>query len=858
MSGPADPWLLGAASTLALASIALGGLAVARERGAAAPLGLRRRAAIDRERHSAVHIPYTAHVDPYVIKTRSGDYVQAFRLAGGSFECTDDATLNQWHHRLNVLWRNLATDEVALWTHVVRRREQVYPEGECPPGFSRALDRRYRERVAGERLMVNELYLAVVVRPRGGAVSATAFGWLARASEANAAQAERDALEACEKLRTQLTTSLERYDPEPLGIYTRGGRAYSSLLEYLALIVNGEWQRMPVPRASIAEVLMTTRPFFGAESMEYRMAAHTRLAAMLGIKEYPTPTQPGMFNALLAADFPFVLTQSFAFLPKSTAQGLLTRQHHRLRNARDLAVSQADELEGALDALTSNEFCMGDHHFTLQVLADPFPGTREAEGAARLKQLLDHVSAARNLLADTGMVVAREDLALEGGFWAQLPGNFAFRPRKAPITSRNFAAMVPFHNYPAGRATGNHWGNALTMLVTSARSPYYFSLHASDPREADGGSRRDTGHTALIGPTGSGKTVLIAFLVGMLRKTGATQLLFDKDRGLEILVRAEGGQYLALRNGQPTGMNPLQLEPTPANLEFLKAWLRSLVVRTDRPFSVREDADLDLALKRVLTLPCEARRLSRLLEYLDPTDSEGVYARLARWCGEGDYAWVFDHREDRIAGLVGETVLAGFDVTDFLDNATTRTPVTMYLFHVVRSRLDGQRLVVWMDEFAKLLDDPAFEAFAKDGLKTWRKLEGVAAFAAQSASDVLASAIARTLVEQTATKIFFPNPDADEHEYREGFGLSEQELRLVKHDLEPGSRSFLVKQGHQSVVCALDLHGFDAELAVMSGRAQNVTLLHRLMDELGPEPDAWLPRFCELAVAGSPDVRATP
>jgi type IV secretion system protein VirB4 len=309
-------------------------------------------------------------------------------------------------------------------------------------------------------------------------------------------------------------------------------------------------------------------------------------------------------------------------------------------------------------------------------------------------------------------------------------------------------------------------------------------------------------------------------------------------------------------------MNPLQLAPTPENVEFLKAWLRALVARADRPLTVREEADLDLALKRVLTLPREARRLSRLSEYLDPTDPEGVYARLARWCGDGDYAWVFDHREDRIADLVGETVLAGFDVTDCLDNATTRTPVTMYLFHVVRSRLDGRRLVVWMDEFAKLLDDPAFEAFAKDGLKTWRKLEGVAAFAAQSPSDVLASPIARTLVEQTATKIFFPNPDADEREYREGFGLSAQELRLVKQDLEPGSRAFLVKQGHQSVVCELDLRGFEQELAVMSGRAANVALLHRLTDELGPEPEAWLPRFCEMAVSGATasatGVRATP
>ncbi len=174
------------------------------------------------------------------------------------------------------------------------------------------------------------------------------------------------------------------------------------------------------------------------------------------------------------------------------------------------------------------------------------------------------------------MTVAREDLALEAAFWAQLPGNFPMRPRKAPITSRNFAPWRLFTTTRPGRATGNHWGDALSLFVTSARSPYYFSLHASDPTDPDGGSRKDTGHTFICGPTGSGKTVFIGFLVAMLDRQGVTQVIFDKDRGLEILVRALGGEYLPLKNGVATGFNPLQLPATPANVEFLKTWLQNL------------------------------------------------------------------------------------------------------------------------------------------------------------------------------------------------------------------------------------------------------------------------------------------
>jgi type IV secretion system protein VirB4 len=172
-----------------------------------------------------------------------------------------------------------------------------------------------------------------------------------------------------------------------------------------------------------------------------------------------------------------------------------------------------------------------------------------------------------------------------------------------------------------------------------------------------------------------------------------------------------------------------------------------------------------------------------------------------------------------------------------------RSPVTLYLFHVIRSLLDGRRLVCWMDEFWRLLADPAFETFAKDGPKTWRKLNAVMALATQSASDVLDSPISRTIIEQTPTKILFPNPDANEAEYVEGFGLSEREFKLIKEQLEPGSRQFLVKQGHYSVVCQLDLKGFDAELKVISGRASSVEALQRVMAEVGPEPERWLPVF---------------
>jgi len=816
-----------------------------------------------RELSAVDRIPYVAHVSSELVKTVYGDYVQVFRLGGASFECADDETLNTWHERLNVLWRNVASPQLALWAHVIRRRE-VTPIPEGVTGFAGALECKYRARLSQQKLMVNELFLSTVYRPTAGVATGLASRLLKRARSGSDALELADALEACEKLRETVRASLARYEPEVLSTYSRAGRTYSAPLNLFSTLINGEVGEVPLPRAPLNEVLATSRLFFGTEALEYRLPVGTRSGAMLGIKEYPTPTQVGMFDALLAVPFPFVLTQSFGFLTKASGQALLQRQFNRMLNAGDFALSQAEELQDALDALTSNDFVMGDHHFSLQVLADDpenhgpgagspwLPETRESI-ERRAHTLNDHVAWARAKLADTGMTVAREDLALEAAFWAQLPGNFAMRPRKAPITSRNFAAMVPFHNYPAGRASGNHWGQALTVLVTSAQSPFHFSLHASDPRDPDGGSRKDTGHTLICGPTGSGKTVFIGFLLAMLTRQGATQVIFDKDRGLEILVRALGGEYCALTNGKATGFNPLALPPNPHNVEFLKAWLRVLVQPASGTLSVRQQADLDQALRGTLALPLAARRLSRLAEFLDATDAEGLFARLAPWCegAGGDYAWVFDNEEDRVVPKLAGHALVGFDVTDFLDHEVCRTPVTLYLFHLVRHLLDGRRLVCWMDEFWRLLTDPAFESFAKEGPKTWRKLNGVMALATQSASDVLGSPISRTLIEQTPTKVFFPNADASAEDYVAGFGLTEREFHLIQSELEPGSRRFLIRQGHQSVVCELDLKGFDAELAVISGRSSAVELVSELIARHGAEVGHWLPHFYTQVLGGS-------
>ena len=103
------------------------------------------------------------------------------------------------------------------------------------------------------------------------------------------------------------------------------------------------------------------------------------------------------------------------------------------------------------------------------------------------------------------------------------------------------------------------------------------------------------------------------------------------------------------------------------------------------------------------------------------------------------------------------------------------------------------------------------------------------------------SSISDTLIQQTATQIFLPNPKATEP-YRKAFMLSEREFNLLKNT-DPGTRYFLVKQGKDVVVARIDLGGLEDIINVLSGRAETVSLLDQIRTEVGDEVSAWLPVF---------------
>ena len=767
-------------------------------------------------------LPYARHLSEDMVALDSGDIMLTFELQGRAFETADVRDLNDWHTKLNGLLRNLHDERLSIWTHLIRMRVDQYPGGKFKSGFAADLDRAYFGRINRERMFVNRFFVTLVIRPAatGGDKIIQLFKGKVSKGAKKGPMIDESLVELLDDKARDFEKLMARCEPRRCAIYEHRGLMFSETMEVADMVMTGRHRRVPVVRGHLGGALYRSRTIFGAETIEVRDADASAFGGIFGIREYPAQTTPRQFEALLSVDFGFVLTQSFTFLGRAAATEKFRLRMTQMENSGDRAVSQADALIDAGDDLMSNRFVLGDHHFTLAVYADSVRGLR------------DYMSIARAALADTGMVAAREGAALEAAYWSQLVGNFAWRARPAPITSLNFAAFSPFHTFPAGTASGNHWGDAIALLKTNARSPYFFNFH-----------KGDLGHTLIIGPSGGGKTVLLNFLMAQTEKTGARQRFIDKDRGAQIFVQASGGTYLALHNGVPTGFSPLKaLDDRAEDKSFLSLFIRQLVRADGKPISVQEERLIEDGINAVMKLDVYDRSLSALRSMLGMKDASGVGARLEKWTSDGSLGWVFDNPDD---SMTLEARFIGFDMTDFLDNADIRTPVMLYLFHRIDQLLTGERMVICIDEFWKALGDEAFRRFAQDGLKTYRKRNALLVFATQSPADALKSDISHSILEQVATKIMLPNPFGARRDYVDGFALSEAEYKLVREELAPESHKFLIKQGHDSVVVELDLSGLDDELAVLSGRAETTAVADEIIAEVGSDPAIWLPLFHE-------------
>jgi type IV secretion system protein VirB4 len=785
-------------------------------------------------------LPLSTHVSPTVLKTTGGDFLMVWRLGGLPFVGREEWEIEHRHNTFNRMLQTLRAPDfanLAFWVHDVRRRRRIKDGSRFGQAFNQTLSNAYFDGLSSQKIMQNELYLTMIYRP-----VVTGKRFVEKSADVERLQSEQDqAVSKMQELAGNVEAVLKEYAPYRLGMYEAdNGIVFSEALELYGYLINRIDEPVPVLDAPACDYLPVSRHLFSDRTGDFIInTPHgvNHFGAILNIKEYTDGTYPGILNRLKYLDFEYVITHSFSPMGRQDALKVLDRTKGMMISSGDKAVSQIVELDQAMDQLASGNFVLGEYHFILALYAD---------SQERLSQ---NVATARAELSSAGFVSAKEDLAIASSFYSQLPANWKYRTRLATVSSLNFLGLSPLHNFASGKKDNNPWGDCVTTLQTTNGQPYYFNFHATHPAENSIGEKA-IANTMVIGKSGTGKTALINFLLSQVQKLTPvpTIFFFDKDRGAEIFVRACGGNYLALENGRPTGFNPFQCERNEANVQFLADLVKVLAGKSG--YTAREEEDIYRAVENILDTPLRLRTMTNFQKSLPNMGDDGLFARMRRWTAGNSLGWVFDNPEDTID--LRKANIIGFDYTDIIDNAEVRVPVINYLLHRLEALIDGRPLIYVMDEFWKILDgEGGLKEFAKNKQKTIRKQNGLGIFATQSPEDALASDIAAALIEQTATMILLPNPNASRDDYIDGLKLTEAEYQVVVN-LDERSRCFLVKQGHASSVCQLNLRGMDDALAVISASTDNIEVMHQVLDERATElgkttdalsPDEWLEHF---------------
>lgn len=784
------------------------------------------------ERAGTRYVRQYGHVSDTAVLFEDGTVGAVVAAPGFPYEMADPRTLNGEQSVRSALMRAMADDDVQIYEHLVQHDAVPEIAGGALPrtGYAAELARDYAASCL-TGLWETTWLLTILVRPRMSVPGwRGALGMQPRSKDLEGVRRPGPALDRRlarleDRVRSCLT-ALGPYQPRRLGIRIQDGVAFSEIAEAHRMVLYAQW--MPVPLVEPGELgasIYTDRVVFGTAGFEVHLpGGGRRFGTMLGFRVYPTRWRVGMSDNLIGLPIRFTLTNSFLFHSRAKAGDKLAMRARHMESAGDRAVSLRDELAEAMDEIDRGEHVMGEHHWSLAVHTD------------RWEDLEPGAAAARARVTDMGAVVATEDMAMEGAFFAQMPGSPGFlRARAGSVSSVAFTALSSMHAHPKGELK-HHWGRPLFRLRTTGGTAYDHGMHL-----------RDVGHTLIIGPNGSGKTVWIAFCLVLLDALvggqGGTQLLLDKDGANEITVRAMGGSYARLKRGEDSGVAPLKaLKNDEASLAWLHEFVTGLVMADGRGTLTPEDnRRLATGLAFIMRLPPAMRSLAGLREFLGHGDALGAGARLERWVSGGALGWAFDGDTDLIDF---DRRVAAVDPTALLTDQVVMPPLAAYLLHRANAVMDGRRAVLWADEFRAYLPDARFARGFEDFALTGRKKNWSLCVATQQPEHILDHPIGPSLVGQCKTRVLCRNPDARPGPYRDGLGCTAREFKAVSQDMLAGPHSVLIKREERSVLCRFDLSALPQHIAVLSGTERSVRLLRDVIAQVGTDdPAVWIEEF---------------
>ncbi len=710
-------------------------------------------------------LPWAGLVAPGVVLNKDGSFLRCARFRGPDLDSSTESELTLATARINNALKRLGSGW-AMFVEADRREAEGYPDSSFPEALSWLVDEERRGAFAEAGSHYESRYTLSLLYLPPAEVKA-------RASRLLYETPERVSIDWRDQLAGYITETdrflglLDAVMPESRWLDD------AATLTYLHSTVSTRHHPVAVPEVPFAlDALLADQPFTGGLAPVLG-EVHLRIVTVRGL---PASTWPGMLDELNRLGFGYRWMTRFLFLDKTAALRELTkirRQWFAKRKGvvtllRETvfqqesplvdsdAANKAVDADAALQALGSDSVGFG------YVTAGIVVADRDPAAVEEKRKAVERVIQGR------GFIALAETLNAVEAWLGTIPGHAYANVRQALVSTANLAHLMPLSAVWAGPDRNEHLeGPPLMVTRTEGSTPFRLVTHVGD-----------VGHTLIVGPTGAGKSVLLATLLLQFRRyPGAQIFVFDKGRSVRAAVLGLGGVHRELATEGAVAFQPLAGIEEEAERAWAADWIAGLLQHEAVTLTPEVKDAVWSALGSLASAPRSERTLTGLSVLLQ---SNPLRQALQPYTLNGPFGRLLDAEAEHLAAAP----VQAFEMEELLHTPSAVLPTLTYLFHRLEERFSGLPTLLVLDEAWVFLDDPLFAGRIREWLKTLRKKNVAVIFATQSLADIERSAIAPALIESCPTRIFLPSPQAMEPQLKsvyEGFGLNERQIDILAH-----------------------------------------------------------------------------
>jgi len=776
----------------------------------------------------ADYLPWVALVAPGIVLNKDGSFQRSAEFRGPDLDSAVAAELVAVAGRLNNAFRRLGSGW-AIFVEAQRSEAATYPADRFPDPASALIDAERRADFEEEGShFVSDYYLTFLWLPPAED-AARAESWLYEGRETSGVN-PWELVRGFADRTERVLALLDGFMPECRWLDD------TETLTYLHSTVSTNRQRIAVPETPVyLDALLADQPLTGG--LEPRLgAAHLRILTLTG---FPSATTPGILDDLNRLAFPYRWSTRAILMDKVEAGKLLTRLRRqwfakRKSIAAILKEVMTNEQSALVDTDAANKALDAD--MALQELGSDVAGLAYVTATITVwdndpRRADEKLRLVEKVIQSRDFSVMVETVNAVDAWLGSLPGHAYANVRQPPILTLNLAHMIPSSAVWAGAARDEHFGAApLLYGRTEGSTPFRFSLHVGD-----------VGHTLVVGPTGAGKSVLLALIALQFRRYARSQVFaFDFGGSIRAAALAMGGDWHDLGGDLTEGvetsvsLQPLARIHETSERVWAAEWLNAILIREGTTITPEVKEYIWTALTSLASAPLEERTITGLSVLLQSNDLKQA---LRSYCVGGPYGRLLDAEAEHL----GSADVQAFEIEGLVGTGAAPA-VLSYLFHRIGDRLDGRPTLLIIDEGWLALDDDGFAGQLREWLKTLRKKNASVIFATQSLSDIDGSDIAPAIIESCPTRLLLPNERAIEPQitaiYRR-FGLNDRQIEILARAMP--KRDYYCQSRRGNRLFELGLSEVGLALCAASSKSDQALIAEILADHgLDGFLPAWL------------------